>query len=53
LHFLSMTINRLLNSYAVKFRYEGCAVAMVDPDTMQSLVRRLREWSTDLIATSP
>jgi HEPN domain-containing protein len=43
---------RLLNSYAVKFRYEGCAVAMVDPDAMQSLVESLRAWSTRLIATS-
>lgn len=43
---------RLLNSYAVKFRYEGCAVAMVDPDAMQSLVDRLREWSADRIVTS-
>jgi HEPN domain-containing protein len=43
---------RQLNSYAVKFRYEGCAVALVDPAEMQVLVEKLREWSADLIATS-
>lgn len=44
---------RLLNSYAVKFRYEGCQAAMVAPDEMHDVVERLFRWCNEQIAARP
>jgi len=43
---------RILNSFAVRFRYDTCPAALIDIVATSSLVETLTEWATREIASS-
>jgi len=43
---------RILNNFAVRFRYDTCPAALIDIVATSSLVETLTEWATREIASS-
>lgn len=43
---------RILNNFAVRFRYDTCPAAMIDIAATSSLVETLTEWAAQEIASS-
>jgi HEPN domain-containing protein len=43
---------RILNNFAVRFRYDTCPAALIDMVATSSLVETLTEWATREIASS-